>query len=236
MRLKLRRCTPFVCVVAALTVGSATSGWARQESPQAPISVEKQATSVVANRYVLNPTAVNPKTGKPLASDGRWLIGKVPPASCPRTKERCLEVSYEVTAESVRCVWAVLLNADGTDGKILDENDDAERYMRRKVSQNEARALVNANTRYKPIYPPIAVAAQVNGTVVLDVLVDQSGKTEKILLLSGPAMVRQASIDAARLWTFKPMTVGARAVQYELQLVFTFQTRGPGFASVEVAP
>jgi TonB family protein len=230
---RLKRTMFLVCVVWTLG-GGITRGWTQQESPPKPVSVGAQAASVILKHYALNPVALDPKTEQPLPSNGSWSVGKVPPASCPQTKETCVEVFYEVPAESVRCSWVVLLNGDDTDGQFLDENDDTERYMLLKIAKSEARALVE--TRKKPTYPPIAVALQASGSVVVDVLVGKTGEAQKPKVVSGPPVLQGAAIDAARSWRFKPMMVGARAVPYEIQLVFTFRTLNPSFTIVEVAP
>lgn len=127
-----------------------------------------------------------------------------------------------------------MLNSNGTDGTVLDENDDAERYLIRKVSQSEARSLVHS--RRKPVFPPIAVMAHENGVVVVEALVGKSGDVEKVNVISGPRMEQAAAADAARGWSFRPMMVGSRAVPYELQLVFNFRTTGPSYATVDMKP
>jgi TonB family protein len=234
MKHGLKRHISIVFTIVALSGGTAVRGWAQQEGQQVPVSMGKQAVSVVLKHYALKSQAVDLKTGQPLPLAGSWSIGKLPPAACPQTKEACLEVFYQVPAESARCSWVVLLNDDGTDGKFLDENDDTERFMRLKISQSEAKALVN--TRKKPTFPQIAMMAHVSGAVVTEVLVGKSGEVQNVKVVSGPPMELQASADAAREWSFKPMMVGARAVPYEVQLVFTFRTTGPPYATVEVAP
>jgi protein TonB len=126
------------------------------------------------------------------------------------------------------------MNADGTDGTVLDQNDDAERYLIRTVSQSEAKELVNA--RKKPVFPQIAIMAHVKGTVTMNALVGKSGEVQGVKVLSGPPMEQQAAADAARAWSFKPLMVGARAVPYEVQLTFDFETTGPPFGTVTMKP
>jgi protein TonB len=93
-------------------------------------------------------------------------------------------------------------------------------------------------SRSKPVYPPIAVAAQVSGTVITRVLVDRSGDIQHVRVLSGPAMLQQASIDAAKNWKFMQMTFNKHAVPYEAELVFTFAhvTSDPRMVIVKMAP
>jgi TonB family protein len=58
--------------------------------------------------------------------------------------------------------------------------------------------------RYGPIYPPIAQAAHVMGTVVIEVRVGLTGKVESMKVVSGPPMLQQAAIDCLKQWTFHP--------------------------------
>ena len=213
--------TGFVsCAVVAFAAATIVAS-AQTDTPPKPVSVGAQAVAVVLKHYVLNPSALHPTTGLPLPLDGSWSISKTRPAACPQTEEKCVEVFYDVPAASVRCSWVVLLNADASDGQFLDENDNAATYLLRVLTKSEAIPLVL--TRTKPVYPPIAVAAQVQGDVLLKVLVDKLGSFRNVHVLSGNAMLQGASTEAAKQWTFKPLMAGARAVPYQVKLVFKFQ-------------
>jgi TonB family protein len=196
--------------------------------------VGEQAVSVVLKHYAVNPLELDPKTHTPLSGGGSWSMDKRPAASCPESQNTCVTVQYRLPDEQVQCSWLVLLNEDGSDGAILDENDDAARYMLRKVSAQDAGALITF--RKKPSFPPIAMAAHISGTVSVEVIVDQSGKIQKTFAVSGPPMERGAALEAAQDWRFKPMLVGSRAVPYVVPLLFTFRTMGPASSSVSVAP
>lgn len=226
----------FVRTVAslALLAAPALCGLAQQTSAPAQASLGQQAVGVVLKHYALSPLAVDEKTKKPLARDGKWSAGKTPPPACPQGSTACTEVFYEVPAEGVRCSWVVVMNPDGTDGKFLDEDDDTERYMLLRVSPADSKALVVS--REKPVYPPIAMAARVEGSVVMSAIVGKSGHVQDVIVVSAPAMLRQSGIEAAQRWIFKPLTIGTRTVPYTVQLLFTFHSRGSSDGSVEVAP
>jgi TonB family protein len=185
----------------------------------------------------MNPAVDNPATGLSLPSNGSWSLAEARPAACPQTDEKCVEVFYDVPAGSVRCSWVVQLNADSTDGQFLDENDDAARYMVRVLSSSEAAPLVAA--RKKATYPPIAIAARVQGDVFVNVIVGKRG-VQTVHMLSGSPMLQMSSIEAAQKWSFKPLIVGARPVFYQVKLVFKFQLIGEmrGFetATGDLAP
>lgn len=220
MRFALRN---YICTAcAALTLAAAPS--LRAAQPSAAPSAAQQAVSVVTKHYLLNPFALDPKTGQALPHDAPWSVATTPPPLCAQTPDKCVEVIYQVPAESVRCAWTVLLNADGSDGAILDQNDDAEHYLLRKLSPDEAKAQVIK--RMQPVYPPIAILAQINGDVVLSVVVGKAGEVQKVVPASGPPIVQGAAIDAAKHWTFKPLMVGARAVPYAIQLKLMFRAHG----------
>jgi TonB family protein len=62
----------------------------------------------------------------------------------------------------------------------------------------------HADHRAFPVYPPIAKAAHVQGTVVLDLRIGAKGKIESIKVVSGPPMLQQSAIDCMKQWTFHP--------------------------------
>jgi TonB family protein len=207
-------CAAWIAVCAA--------GQLRGQSANAPVatSVGPQAVKIVLKHFAINPLASDPNSHQPLRTDGSWSLGKNRPASCPETAANCVEVFYAVPDQSAKCSWTISLEEGGADGTVLDENDDAETYMLRNLSDKEATAFVKS--RSKPVMPPIAAAARVSGTVIVRVLVDKAGQVQHVWPVSGHPMLIQASIDAAKTWNFVPMTIGTRTVQYQVQLVFTF--------------
>jgi TonB family protein len=68
----------------------------------------------------------------------------------------------------------------------------------------------NLTTRVQPLYPPIAKAARIQGTVVLQVLIGKDGKVKEIGVQSGPPLLQQAAIDAVKQWIYKPYLVNGK--------------------------
>ena len=194
-------------------------------------SLGPQAVKVVLKHFTINPQRLDPNTHQPLRTDGSWSINKSRPESCPEAARTCVEVFYVVPDQSARCSWITSLDESGADGVVLDVNEDADNYMVRVLSGSEAAPFIRS--RIKPVFPPIARAARVSGSVITKVLVGRSGEVQLVRPVSGPAMLVPASIDAAKKWSFTPMTIGARTFQYEVQLVFTFDAQ---FGMVKIAP
>jgi protein TonB len=73
-----------------------------------------------------------------------------------------------------------------------------------------------------PDYPPLARAAQVSGSVVVEVAIDEEGNVFHARALSGHPLLKDAAIEAARGWKFAPTTLEGKAVKVIGSLTFNF--------------
>jgi TonB family protein len=187
-------------------------------------SLGKDAVHVITSQYVFDGETPTPKTGKPLSTKGKWSIGMQAPKDCPQTPEACVSVFYKVPDEHVACEWTVLLLGDDSSGRVLEENDDAARYLVVRLNQSDAGDLVVE--RKQPIYPPIALAAHIQGEVAVRVTVATDGALEQAQA-AGPSMLLGAAIDGAKQWRFKPFLVGTRSVRFQTNLMMSFSINNP---------
>jgi len=228
------RITAFLLTVA---LSSAFPIARAQDTPEsttaAQVALGTKAVHVITSRYILDGILKAPKTGKPL-SKGHWSIDKQPPKDCPQTEDACVGVFYRFPEADVICAWTVLLNGDGSSGRVLEENDDAARYLIVNVSQVDAASLVAK--RIQPTYPPIAEAAHMKGDVELRVTLGIDGVVEDVRAISGPEMLKSAAIDGVNRWRFKPLMIGSRAVRFQTTVTVSFTTNGPGSSQVTVKP
>jgi protein TonB len=74
-----------------------------------------------------------------------------------------------------------------------------------------------------PVYPPIARAAHVEGTVVLQAAISTAGTIERLRVASGPAMLRQAALDAVREWRYRPYELNGEPVEVETTVDVIFK-------------
>src|SRR4051794_22951660 len=56
----------------------------------------------------------------------------------------------------------------------------------------------------KPLYPPLAKAARVQGTVKFTAKISKDGTIQELQLLSGPPLLVQAAQQAVQQWQYKP--------------------------------
>jgi hypothetical protein len=192
-----------------------------QAAPSAQ-TVGIEAAHALRQHLYLIPNTPAPKTGQTLAG-GHWSIANQPPAQCagvPAGSGPCVRLIYSVPDAGVSCEWSVLLNADATDVTFLDENDDAAHYFMPLLSTAALSGLV-AN-KSMPTYPPIAVAAHVEGDVKLYAIVGVDGKPSRVMQIGGAPMLTQTAIDACDLWQFRPLQIGDRTVPFVTMVLFHF--------------
>jgi protein TonB len=89
------------------------------------------------------------------------------------------------------------------------------------VSSTAEEALITGKTM--PVYPPIARAARVEGTVRLAATISKTGNIENLRVTSGPAMLQQAALDAVRSWRYRPYILDGQPVEVEttVDVIFT---------------
>jgi protein TonB len=75
----------------------------------------------------------------------------------------------------------------------------------------------------EPIYPPLAVAAALQGTVILEALVDESGVVQEVKVLRSQGVLDRAAIDAVRQWRYSPVILNGRPERFILTVVLTFR-------------
>lgn len=74
-----------------------------------------------------------------------------------------------------------------------------------------------------PIYPPMARAARIEGCVVLKATISKAGTIEKLSVMSGPVMLRQAALDAVRSWRYRPFLLNGSPVDVETTVNVVFR-------------
>jgi periplasmic protein TonB len=82
-------------------------------------------------------------------------------------------------------------------------------------------AQLLASTR--PTYPAFAKTQRVSGDVKIDALIDASGRVTTMKVVSGPAMLHQAAMDALHVWKYQPATLDGKPVPVHLTVTIQFR-------------
>ena len=77
-------------------------------------------------------------------------------------------------------------------------------------------------TDAKPVYPPIAQSARVQGAVVLEAVIDENGDVANARVLRSIPLLDAAALDAASRWQFTPTDVDGRTVAVVMTVTVNF--------------
>jgi TonB family protein len=90
-----------------------------------------------------------------------------------------------------------------------------------RVSQQLSQGLLFK--RVQPEFPPIAAAHQVEGQVVLQVVIDRDGHIAECSFLSGPIELRSRDTCATvKQWRYRPYTLNGEAVELDTRIILDF--------------
>ncbi|HEX4039229.1 MAG TPA: energy transducer TonB [Acidobacteriaceae bacterium] len=76
-----------------------------------------------------------------------------------------------------------------------------------------------------PRYPSEAKKAHIEGRVVLEASISDSGNVEDLCVVQGPEMLQQAAVDAVKKWKYKPFLLHGQPVKVKTQMNIDFTLR-----------
>src|SRR5262249_31772889 len=77
--------------------------------------------------------------------------------------------------------------------------------------------------KVSPAYPGEARAAGVSGEVQVQVTISEEGRVIEAIVISGPELLREAAVQAAKEWVFKPTKLDGVPVKVQGILTFNFE-------------
>lgn len=84
--------------------------------------------------------------------------------------------------------------------------------------------VLNGKAIHKPApsYPREAQEARASGTVAVEIVVDEEGRVVSAEAVSGHELLREAAVEAARLWLFSPTLLSGQPVRISGTIIFAF--------------
>jgi len=77
-----------------------------------------------------------------------------------------------------------------------------------------------------PLYPAIAQAAHITGTVVLRAIISKTGTIENLSVESGPLLLRQAALDGVKRWRYRPFLLNGEPTDVDTTIMVNFTSGG----------
>jgi len=96
----------------------------------------------------------------------------------------------------------------------------------KKIAISSGVAAGNLIQQVRPIYPPIAKAARVSGTVVLQATISKTGSITNLRVVSGNAMLQSSAMEAVRNWRYKPYLLNGEPVEVDTTVNVVFNLGG----------
>jgi protein TonB len=78
----------------------------------------------------------------------------------------------------------------------------------------------------RPVYPAIAKAAGVQGTVIVEAIISRTGTIESLHAVSGPQMLQAAALDAIREARYQPYRLNGVPTEVETKITVNFRLGG----------
>jgi protein TonB len=74
----------------------------------------------------------------------------------------------------------------------------------------------------KPVYPPLAKQARIQGAVKFTAIIGKDGTIQNLQLLSGHPLLVQAATEAVKQWVYQPTLLNGEAVEVVTQIDVNF--------------
>ncbi|HMV86119.1 MAG TPA: energy transducer TonB [Blastocatellia bacterium] len=96
----------------------------------------------------------------------------------------------------------------------------------KKINVSNGVLQGSAVKKIQPAYPPVAKAAKASGQVQVQITISEEGKVVEASAISGHPLLRDAAVEAARQWVFKPVELSGTPVKVQGVLNFNFTLAG----------
>ena len=73
-------------------------------------------------------------------------------------------------------------------------------------------------SQQKPTYPDQARRAHVQGTVVLQAVIDKQGNITDLRVIGGPTLLQGSAMEAVKTWRYRPYVLNGEPVEVETQI------------------
>ena len=188
------------------------------EQPTSPTSIDPPAVagpaaagtvaSTTPQAMPLKAPAATAPTAAPASSQSANVApAKNPPATTPAP-----------TSPATSTGNASLMNASATTQPVSASAKPAELF---EVPEDYADDQVVR--RVHPIYPKGARVKKLQGTVVLQAIIDKQGKVDSLQMVSGDPLLAQAAADAVKQWRYKPYSHNGDPVEFQTRVTVDFK-------------
>ena len=196
-----------------------------------PEALPRQLVSILMTAPAPPPSAP-PRLARPAASAASSSATMLPdPMAAPRQIPHTIAM---INDPGPAPTGTVVGSLDASNGEIDSTGDVFHSQPQPRVVHPDAKLPVRLPSELAagllirkviPQYPALAKAARAEGTVVLSATIAKDGTIANLRVMSGPAMLQQAALDAVSQWRYRPYLLNGEpvAVDTTVNVVFTLQ-------------
>lgn len=109
---------------------------------------------------------------------------------------------------------------DSNDPSYLPDGDDAPKEPEPPIRISVTRAKLIR--RVEPLYPPVALAARIQGAVLVEATTDIYGRVKEARIVTGHPLLNHAALFAVKQWEYSPYLVNAvpKPVRFTVTILF----------------
>ncbi len=124
-------------------------------------------------------------------------------------------VRVDMQSESVepQDTAGIASNSEPTTAPVVDAAETV--HLSPSAAQVVSRSV-------EPSYPLLAKEMKVQGSVVLQALIGRNGNIEDLHVLSGPAILSSAAMQAVKQWRFRPYLLAGEPVETQARITVNF--------------
>ncbi len=105
---------------------------------------------------------------------------------------------------------------------------------RKSISVSGGVLNTSATRKVQPTYPATARTAKMSGSVQVQITIDERGEVINAQVINGHPLLRDATLEAAKKWRFKPTELSGKPIKTQGVLSFNFDSN-KGWAPGETA-
>jgi len=114
-----------------------------------------------------------------------------------------------------------LVNGTGTSPVVVAANPAPRPIGPVRMSSGVVQGFLRVPIQ--PVYPRLAVSTHTEGAVVIEAIISRAGKIESARVVSGPALLRQAALDAITEARYQPFQLNGQPTEVETMITVNFR-------------
>lgn len=145
----------------------------------------------------------------------------------PVADEQAQTQTIATVTEMAEALAPITLQDLGTgsgegDSLVIDVDIDTSPSPDEFIAVDEEPVRISIDS---PVYPPVAQAAGIEGTVLVRVLVGKDGRVKDVIHIDGPDAFKEAADVCARTAVFRPALIDHQPIEVWVMMPVTFKLR-----------